>query len=267
MGVGDDRRGQLDFCIGQIGRCAERREIRRWIIRRIEPVGIDMAQIGDCPGSARIGLAVGNPYRRIIAVGVERLDLRAILLVGEQAVELAIGELAELLGDGGVGTGRNGRRSRGRCRFGWCRGGSGGGRVSGALRRSCIRRLVGSLFDRLGFDRWRGLVLRCAGGLGVAAGFDVASRLGVGGRRGVVRLRARVCRGFLRRFGNRRRWRLVGLHIRGSGARGVFRGRQGCAGGHQQQGNGGRSEKPIDTRVRHQRFSPQPIRSKPITGR
>ena len=47
----------------------------------------------------RIGLAVGDPDRRVIAGRIEGVDLGAVLLVADDLVELAVGEIVQLIGD------------------------------------------------------------------------------------------------------------------------------------------------------------------------
>ena len=144
MRVGNDRIRQLDFRIGEICRSAQHREIRHRIIRRIEPVGIDMAQVADRRRGARIGLAVSDPQRRVIAAGIESLDRRAILLAADDAIELAIAEFAQLFGNRCIRSRRDRRgRSRGR-RFGTrCGGRAGYSGVAGfGIGGLCFRRLA-----------------------------------------------------------------------------------------------------------------------------
>ena len=74
-----------------------------------------MGEIIDRRSSVRIRVAVGDPQRRVTAAGIERIDLRAIFFVADNVVELAIDEIAQLIGDRAVGAGdRGGRRCRGR---------------------------------------------------------------------------------------------------------------------------------------------------------
>ena len=103
MRVGDDGYAQLELCLRKRGRICERRKIRRRIICRIETVGIDLAEISDCGLGARVGLAVGDPERRIIAAGIERFESRPFFLAADDAVELAIGKLVQLAAHGRIG--------------------------------------------------------------------------------------------------------------------------------------------------------------------
>ncbi len=203
MRVGDDRHGQLDFGVGERGRVGQRREIRHRIVGGIEAVGIDMAEIGDRGVGARIGLAVGDPERRVVAAGIERVDLRAVLLAADDVVEFAVGEIVQLVGD-------RARSGRGRRR----------GSVSRRRRgRRCRRRAGG----RGGVD--------CRGGCGcpvprqaspsAAAGAAAASTVSAASAAGVPR---RACRRG-RRLGaggvGRRRGGIAGVccGVRGVGKR------------------------------------------------
>ncbi len=182
MRIGNDRHGQFDLGIGEIGRRRKRGEIRHRIVGRKQPVGIDVAEISDRRLGAVIGLAVGDPQRLVVAAGVERVDLHPVFLVGDQMVEFAVGEFAQLVGDRRIGPGRRGGRRRGglgagarrradrRCRSGrgWIGLGSGGCRLSrsgvcrciaGGIRfwrRRCGRGALRRLGLRLGCGRGRG---------------------------------------------------------------------------------------------------------------
>src|SRR4029077_15980948 len=125
-----------------------------------KPVGVDMTKIIDCRRGARIDLAVGEPQRRVIAAGIEGVDLRAVFLAADDAIELAIGKFAQLFGDGGVrsgsgdGSGRRGALGTG----GGARGrlaalGLGGGGCAPTRSPSRIGRPVGGLLAWLGLRR------------------------------------------------------------------------------------------------------------------
>ena len=62
-----------------------------------------MAEIGDRRIGARIGLAVGDPQRRIIAAGIERIDLGTVFLIADDVVEAAGGEVVQLVDNRCVG--------------------------------------------------------------------------------------------------------------------------------------------------------------------
>ena len=169
MRISENRSGQLDFGIRQRRRVADGGEIRHRIIGGIESVGIDMAEISDRRSGAVIGLAVGDPDRRVVAAGIESIDLRADLLVADDLVELAAGEIVQLIGDRRIGRCRDNRRGRsdrgfgsGRCgggRSGRCRCGRRGNGGSRACRAS--RGLVG-LLRRVGRGG-RGRIARSRG--------------------------------------------------------------------------------------------------------
>ena len=103
VGVGDDRRRQPQFRFGKRGRIGERTEIGDGVVGGIETVGVDLAQIGDRRLGARIGLAVGDPQRRIVAGGVERIEVRPFLLAADDAVVFAVRQFAQLVADCGIG--------------------------------------------------------------------------------------------------------------------------------------------------------------------
>ena len=74
------------------------------IFARLEAVGIDAGEIGGRGLGALVHRAVGDPERREIAAGIERLDGGALFLAAEDAVEFAGGELfAKLVDHRGVG--------------------------------------------------------------------------------------------------------------------------------------------------------------------
>ena len=70
--------GELELGLGQRvgGDC--RLEIRRRIVVRIEADAVDLREIGDRRLGARVGGAIGDPQRRVVARLVERLDAGAI---------------------------------------------------------------------------------------------------------------------------------------------------------------------------------------------
>ena len=180
MRIGEDRHGELDLGIGKSGGIARRVEIRHRIVGGIETVGVDMAEIGDRGFGARIGLAVGDPDRRVIAAGIERIDRGAVFLAADGAVEFAVGEVAQLVGDRRVGRGQSGG---GRCR---------------ARRRRCCRRACA-----IGRLRCCGRCRRCGSRRrgGLAGGAARRRRLHrCRGRRccrligGLIRLRLPACR-------------------------------------------------------------------------
>ena len=113
MRVGDDRRGEPHLGIGERRRIGRGREVRHRIVGRIEAVGVDLAEISHGFLGAGVDLAVGDPERRVVARGIERLERRAILLAADEAVELAVTEFAQLIGDRRVGVGDRARRRRG----------------------------------------------------------------------------------------------------------------------------------------------------------
>ena len=189
MCVGHDRGGEANFSFRQRGRIGDgRRDVRHRIVGRIESVGIDLAQIGDRGFRARVQLAVADPERRVTVSGIIGVEGRPFFLAADDAVELAVGEFAQLLGDRRIGIGDRAGRRRGRwrrCIFRGC----GCGRAD---RRNVVA-------------AGRGDRCRCR-------------RLGDRGRRGVwgrLRWSRRGCRCFGRRrfsrLGRRRgRRRLVG---------------------------------------------------------
>ena len=184
-----------------------------------------MAEIGDRRLAALVDFAVGDPQRRVIAAGIERVDDGAVFLAADDAVVLAAGEIAQLIDDRGIGRAQGGRRRRcGRCR----RRGRAGGRCG---FRSCRR--------RCGCRRGRGRLRR-------------SGRCRSRGRRQVrriERLRGRYCRGGFVGVGRCRRGsRGVGAGVIRSGER-----HGGSAG--QQQDDGGRGEKLVDADARHCNFS------------
>ena len=103
MRIGDDRHGELEIGLGEIGGIVQRGEIRHRIIGRIETVGIDMMQIIDGGLGLVARFAVGDPQRRIVAAGIERIDQDAVFLVADDFVELAARHGAQLVGDRRIG--------------------------------------------------------------------------------------------------------------------------------------------------------------------
>ena len=82
MRVSDHRHRQLQFGVGEC--CGIRRsEVRRRIVGGIETVGIDMMQVIDRGLGLVVDLAVGDPERRVIAAGIERVDDDAVFLVAD----------------------------------------------------------------------------------------------------------------------------------------------------------------------------------------
>jgi hypothetical protein len=69
------------------------------VVCRIETVGVDLSEIGDRRLGPRIRLAVIDPYRCIIARRIERLESGSFLLAANDAIEFAVGEVAQLIGD------------------------------------------------------------------------------------------------------------------------------------------------------------------------
>ena len=120
--ISEHRSGELQFVFGQRAGGRRRFEIRRRIIGGVEPIGIDLAEIGDRALGALVGGAVAHPQRLVVARFVERLDALAVGLAADDAVKLAGDHVAQLIGDRAVGGGghRGGGHSRGFRRLG-CR--------------------------------------------------------------------------------------------------------------------------------------------------
>ena len=105
---GEHRVGELDLGFGQRLGLHAGLDLRHRIFARIEAVGIDAGEIGRRGLGAVAHRAVGDPERREVAAGVERLDGDALLLAAEDAVEFSGGQLvAKLVDDRGV-AGRGG---------------------------------------------------------------------------------------------------------------------------------------------------------------
>ena len=94
VGIGDDGHVELELGLGEVVRIAQRGKVRHRVIGRIETVLVDMAEIGDRGLAVLVHFAVGDPQRRVIAAGIERVDDGAVFLVADDAVELAAGEIA-----------------------------------------------------------------------------------------------------------------------------------------------------------------------------
>ena len=224
VGIGDDRHVELELGLGEIARIAQRGKVRHRVIGRIETVLVDMAEIGDHGLAALVHFAVGDPQRRVVAAGIERVDDGAVFLVADDAVVFAAGKIAQLIDDRGIG------RAQGGCR-----------RSSGRGRRAGRRRGFRSRGRRSGCGRGR---LRRSG--------RCRSRR----RRQIRRIERLRCRCLIG-VGRCRRSRIRGVRrsSRGVGGR-VGRSRQGDGGSAgQQQDDGGRGEKVVDADARHCNFS------------
>ncbi len=104
LGVGQHRVGEPHLGFGERLGIRAGLDLRQRIVGRIEAVGLDAGQIGGGRLGAVAHRAVGDPERREVAAGIERLDRGALLLAAEEAVELAGGDLIlELFGYGAVG--------------------------------------------------------------------------------------------------------------------------------------------------------------------
>ena len=99
MRVGDDRGAELELALGEARRIGHRGNIRHHVVGRVQAVGIDTPEIVDRGQSAVVDLALGDPYRRVAALRIERIERRSFFFVAHQAVELAAGEFAQLLHD------------------------------------------------------------------------------------------------------------------------------------------------------------------------
>ena len=240
VGVGDDRHVELELGLGEIVRIAQRGKVRHRVIGRIETVLVDMAEIGDHGLAALVHFAVGDPQRRVIAAGIERVDDGAVFLVADDAVVLAAGEIAQLIDDRGIGRAQGGGSRRRR-----------GGRRRRRAGRRCGFRSRGR---RSGCRRGRGRLRRSGRCRSLSRRYRSCRRRQV---RRIERLRRRCRRGGLVGVGRCRRRRIRGV---GRGSRGVggcvgrSRQRDGGSAG-QQQGDGGRGEKVVDADARHCKFS------------
>ena len=110
--IGQHRIGELEFGRRLVLGRHRGGEVRHRIILRIEADRVDLREIGDRGLGLRVGLAVGEPQRLVVACFVELLDAGAVIFAGDEAVELLAGDqLAQLVGHLRV-------RAGGRCRCG-----------------------------------------------------------------------------------------------------------------------------------------------------
>ncbi len=200
--VSDHRHRELQIGFRELGRIG-RGKVRHRVVSRIETVGIDMREIIDRGLGAGVGFAVGDPERRVVTAGIERIDDHAIFLAAEDLVELAAGHGAELIGNGRVrrtqiagrsrsGSGLIGLRSRGR-RYDCCCGRS--AERPGRFGRGGRRRRGDSRCCFSGRRR------RC--------------RRGAGRYRSIIRCGRRRCRISLDRYGRGEFIAVAGRQIRG----------------------------------------------------
>jgi hypothetical protein len=91
--IGDHRGRERDFGARERYWICERSKIRNWVVRGIKTVSRNLAKIGNRGLSPRISLAVGEPQRRIIAAGIERLDACPFLDTADDLVEFSAGKI------------------------------------------------------------------------------------------------------------------------------------------------------------------------------
>src|ERR1700748_1887350 len=93
MSVGRDRERKAQFGLRKRRRIGDRSEIRGRIVARFKAVGVDMAEISDGRLRASIRLAVGEPQRSVIALGIIGFERGSLLLAAEHPVEFSAGEI------------------------------------------------------------------------------------------------------------------------------------------------------------------------------
>src|SRR6516225_7816778 len=91
--ISDDRSRQCDFGVRERDRISQRSKIRNWVVSRIKTVSRNLAKIGNRSLSPRINLPLGDPQRRIITAGIERVDTCPFLCAADEAVEFSAGKI------------------------------------------------------------------------------------------------------------------------------------------------------------------------------
>jgi hypothetical protein len=93
MRIRDDRSRETDLGFRERGWISERSKIRNWVIGWDKTIGRDLAKIGDRGLGARISLALGDPQRRIITAGIERVDAYPFVDTADDLVEFSAGKI------------------------------------------------------------------------------------------------------------------------------------------------------------------------------
>src|ERR1700683_4015246 len=88
-GIGDNRHREPDLGLRCSSRIGEVGEVRNRVVRRVEPVNGDAAEIIDRRLGACVDRAVGDPNRRVVARGIKGLQGGRVLRATADGIELA----------------------------------------------------------------------------------------------------------------------------------------------------------------------------------